>query len=77
MGFEIAYSENVSPATRSDQEGLCGPGFSPVIGHSRRFFPPVSASTRIRQDLFIVASAAQGAGKNVAAVDYNNIHIGY
>ena len=53
-------------------------GFSPVIGHSGRF---LSAGQRVGPEFdktwFIVASASQGAGKNVAAVDYNNIHIGY
>jgi simple sugar transport system substrate-binding protein/basic membrane protein A len=79
MGFEIAYSENVSPADQIEtMKDYAARGFSPVIGHSGRF---LSAGQRVGPEFdktwFIVASAAQGAGKNVAAVDYNNIHIGY
>lgn len=79
MGFEIAYSENVSPADQIEtMKDYASRGFSPVIGHSGRF---LSAGQRVGPEFdktwFIIASAAQGAGKNVAAVDYNNIHIGY
>lgn len=79
MSFETAYSENVSPADQIEtMKDYAARGFSPVIGHSGRF---LSAAQRVGPDFdktwFIVASAAQGAGKNVAALDYNNIHIGY
>jgi basic membrane protein A and related proteins len=79
MGYEAAYSENVSPADQIEtMKDYASRGFSPVIGHSGRF---LSAAQRVGPDFdktwFIVASAAQGAGKNVAALDYNNIHIGY
>src|SRR5258708_301890 len=79
MGFETAYSENVSPADQIEtMKDYARRGFSPIIGHSGRF---LSAGQRVGPEFdktwFIVASAAQGAGKNVAALDYNNIHIGY
>ncbi len=79
MGYEAAYSENVSPADQIEtMKDYASRGFSPVIGHSGRF---LSAAQRAGPDFdktwFIIAPAAQGAGKNVAAVDYNNIHIGY
>src|SRR3954469_25509131 len=79
MGYQAAYSENVSPADQIEtMKDSASRGFSPVIGHSGRF---LSAAQRVGPDFdktwFIVASAAQGAGKNVAALDYNNIHIGY
>src|SRR3954452_20134805 len=79
MGYEAAYSENVSPADQIEtMKDYASRGFSPVIGHSGRFF---SAAQRIGGDFdktwFIIASAAQGTGKNVAGLDYNNIHIGY
>lgn len=78
-GYDTAYSENVSPADQIEtMKDYASRGFSPVIGHSGRF---LSAAQRVGPDFdktwFIVASAAQGAGKNVAALDYNNIHIGY
>ena len=79
MGYEAAYSENVSPADQIEtMKDYASRGFSPVIGHSGRF---LSAAQRVGGDFdktwFIIASAAQGAGKNVAGLDYNNIHIGY
>jgi simple sugar transport system substrate-binding protein/basic membrane protein A len=79
IGYQAAYSENVSPADQIEtMKDYASRGFSPVIGHSGRF---LSAAQRVGPDFdktwFIVASAAQGAGKNVAALDYNNIHIGY
>jgi basic membrane protein A and related proteins len=79
LGYQAAYSENVSPADQIEtMKDYASRGFSPVIGHSGRF---LSAAQRVGPDFdktwFIVASAAQGAGKNVAALDYNNIHIGY
>jgi len=79
QGAEIAYSENVAPADQIEtMKDYASRGFSPVIGHSGRF---LSAAQRVGPDFdktwFIIASAAQGAGKNVAALDYNNIHIGY
>src|SRR3954453_9226064 len=78
-GTDVAYSENVSPADQIEtMKDYARRGFSPVIGHSGRF---LSAAQRVGTEFdktwFIVASAAQGAGKNVAALDYNNIHIGY
>ena len=79
MGFTIAYSENVAPADQIEtMKDYASRGFSPVIGHSGRY---LSAAQRVGPDFdktwFVVASAAVGAGKNVAALDYNNIHIGY
>jgi simple sugar transport system substrate-binding protein/basic membrane protein A len=79
LGFETAYSENVSPADQIEtMKDYASRGFSPVIGHSGRF---LSAAQRVGPDFdkawFIIASAAQGSGKNIAALDYNNIHIGY
>jgi simple sugar transport system substrate-binding protein/basic membrane protein A len=78
-GADIAYSENVSPADQIEtMKDYARRGFSPVIGHSGRF---LSAAQRVGPEFdktwFLIASAAQGAGKNVAALDYNNIHIGY
>jgi simple sugar transport system substrate-binding protein/basic membrane protein A len=78
-GADVAYSENVSPADQIEtMRDYARRGFSPVIGHSGRF---LSAAQRIGPEFdktwFLIASASQGAGKNVAAVDYNNIHIGY
>jgi basic membrane protein A len=79
IGFDTAYSENVSPADQIEtMKDYASRGFSPVIGHSGRF---LSAAQRVGPDFdkawFIIASAAQGSGKNIAALDYNNIHIGY
>src|SRR4051812_9277301 len=79
LGYQAAYSENVSPADQIEtMKDYAARGFSPVIGHSGRF---LSAAQRVGPEFdktwFIIASAAQGAGKNVAALDYNNIHIGY
>src|ERR1043165_2822224 len=79
MGFETAYSENVLPADQIEtMKDYARRGFSPVIGHSGRF---LSAGQRVGPEFdktwFVIASAAQGAGKNVAGLDYNNIHIGY
>lgn len=79
MGYEVAYSENVAPADQIvTMKDYASRGFSPVIGHSGRY---LSAAQRVGPEFektwFVVASAAQGSGKNVAALDYNNIHIGY
>ena len=78
-GADIAYSENVSPADQIEtMKDYARRGFSPVIGHSGRF---LSAAQRVGPEFektwFLIASAATGAGKNVAALDYNNIQIGY
>jgi hypothetical protein len=74
QGADIAYSENVSPADQIEtMKDYARRGFSPVIGHSGRF---LSAAQRVGPEFdktwFLIASAAQGAGKNVAALDYNN-----
>src|SRR5258708_27241160 len=79
MGFEIAYSENVSPADQIEtMKDYASRGFSPVIGHSGRF---LSAGQRVGPEFdktwFIIASAAQNARKNVAPVHNHNIHLGY
>jgi len=66
-------------AGRSDRnhEGLCERGFSPVIGHSGASFGRSAASgpnsTRLVHHLVWRARCR----KNVAALDTNNIHIGY
>jgi len=78
-GAEVAYSENVAPADQIEtMKDYARRGFSPVIGHSGRY---LSAAQRVGPEFdktwFLIASAAQGAGKNVAALDYNNIQIGY
>src|SRR3954465_1121616 len=45
MGFETAYSENVSPADQIEtMKDYAARGFSPVIGHSGRF---LSAGQRV------------------------------
>jgi len=79
MGYEVAYSENVAPADQiATMKDYASRGFNPVIGHSGRY---LSAAQRVGAEFektwFVVASAAQGAGKNIAALDYNNVHIGY
>jgi len=72
QGFEIAYSENVSPADQIEtMKDYASRGFSPVIVIRGASFRPVSASgPNFDKTWFIIASAAQGAGKNVAALDY-------
>ena len=57
MGYEVAYSENVSPADQIEtMKDYASRGFSPVIGHSGRF---LSAAQRVGPDFdktwFIVA----------------------
>lgn len=78
-GAETAYSENVPPADHIEtMKDYARRGFNPVIGHSGRF---LSAAQRVgpefEKTFFIVGSGAQGMGKNVASVDYDNAQVGY
>jgi len=78
-GFETAYSENVPPADHIEtMKDYARRGFNPVIGHSGRF---LSAAQRVGPEFentfFVVGSGAQGMGKNVASVDYDNAQVGY
>jgi len=78
-GGETAYSENVPAADHIEtMKDYARRGFNPVIGHSGRF---LSAAQRVGPEFdktfFIVGSGAQGMGRNVASVDYDNAQIGY
>lgn len=78
-GWEVAYSENVSPADMAEaMRDYAGRGYSLVIGHTGRF---LSAAQQVGPDfpktVFIVGSGATGAGSNVTSVDYDNVQYGY
>lgn len=79
LGGEAVYSENVPAADHIEtMKDYARRGYNPVIGHSGRF---LSAAQRVGPEFanttFIVGSGAQGFGKNVTSVDYDNAQVGY
>jgi simple sugar transport system substrate-binding protein/basic membrane protein A len=78
-GADAAFSENVPPADHIEtMKDYARRGYNPVIGHSGRF---LSAAQRVgpefEKTFFIVGSGAQGMGKNIVSVDYDNAQVGY
>lgn len=78
LGFEVAYSENVSVADHVEAlRDYAGQGYTLIIGHSGRF---LSAEQRVAPAFpavqFITGAGSAGYGKNVLSIDFNNRHFG-
>ena len=78
LGFEVAYSENVSVADHVEAlRDYARQGYNLIIGHSGRF---LSAEQRVGPSFpavqFITGAGSAGSGKNVLSIDFNNRHFG-
>lgn len=79
LGWQIAYSENVSAADMADAlRDYARQGNNVVVGHTGRF---VSPAERVGPDfpktLFLVGSGSKGVAPNVTSIDYDNTQFGY
>jgi basic membrane protein A and related proteins len=78
LGFDVAYSENVSVADHVEAlRDYARQGYKLIIGHSGRF---LSAEQRVGPAFpavqFITGAGSAGSGKNVLSIDFNNRHFG-
>lgn len=79
LGWDVAYSENVQPADMAQAlQDYARRGYTLLIGHTGRFQSPMQLlGPKFPKVTFIIGGGDKGFGKNVAAVDYNNVQFGY
>ena len=79
LGWDVAYSENVQPADMAQAlQDYARRGYTLLIGHTGRFQSPMQLlGPKFPKVTFVIGGGDKGFGKNVAAVDYNNVQFGY